>query len=164
MYYNVRERKAAIMLTVFLCDDNRLIIEKYCALITQIAKNNQIEITLSTFESGESLVFHLSDSPNQADIIYLDILMGVQNGIDAARQLRNCGCKAEIVFLTTSEDFVYEAFDVTPVQYLVKDSTSASKFEQVFLRAVSLVKDKTTEMFLCESGTSRELLPLKSVT
>ncbi|MDR0405619.1 MAG: LytTR family DNA-binding domain-containing protein [Clostridiales bacterium] len=152
------------MLTVLLCDDSRETLEKYSAMITKSAKKHQLEVAVSTFESAESLVFYLSDAPNEADIIYLDILMGGQNGMDAAKQLRRCGCKAEIIFLTTSGDYVFDAFDVTPVQYLIKEATTAAKFERVFLRAVSLVKDKTTDMFVYESGTVRKLIPLKSIS
>jgi DNA-binding LytR/AlgR family response regulator len=152
------------MLTVLLCDDNQQMIEKYSAMIKQSAKKHRIDITLSSFESAESLIFYMYGAPSGADIIYLDILMGGQNGMEAARHLRHCGCKAEIIFLTTSEDYVFDAFDVTPVQYLIKEATTAAKFEQVFLRAVSLVKDKTTEMFVYESGSVRKLIPLKSIS
>ncbi|MFT3985961.1 MAG: response regulator, partial [Lachnospiraceae bacterium] len=98
------------LLTVYLCDDSRETIEKYSDLITRTAQKNQIDIALSVFENGESLIFHLSDTPDLPDIIYLDILMGKLNGIDTAKRLREFGCKAEIIFLTTSEDYVFDSF------------------------------------------------------
>ncbi|MDR2359839.1 MAG: LytTR family DNA-binding domain-containing protein [Oscillospiraceae bacterium] len=152
------------MLTILLCDDNQRAIDKYNMMITRVAEKHKIGVALSVFLSAESLIFHLSDDPNQADIIYLDILMGGQNGLDAAKQLRGYGCKAEIIFLTVSEDYVFDAFDVMPVQYLIKEKTTASKFEQIFLRAVSLTKDKTAEMFVYESNTIRKLIPLKDIS
>ncbi|AOT71822.1 LytR/AlgR family response regulator transcription factor [Geosporobacter ferrireducens] len=152
------------MVTVFLCDDNQKTIEHYSRLIAKITQKHHIEMTLSAFNSGEELLFHLSDSPDQADIIYLDILMGTLNGMDTARQLRAYGCKAEIIFLTTSEDYVYDAFDITPVQYLLKDATGEDKFEQVFLRAVDLAEKKATDMFLCESGNTQKIIPIKEIS
>lgn len=44
--------------------------------------------------------------------------MGALNGIETAKQLRELGCNSEIIFLTTSEDYVFKAFDASPVQYL----------------------------------------------
>lgn len=152
------------MLNIVLCDDNQQMQDAYSSLIMNVANYNGINITLSTFESGESLVFHLLDSPNQADIIYLDILMGPLNGMKTAKKLRELGCSSEIIFLTTSEDYVFEAFDISPVQYLIKDSTTAERFEQVFLRAVSLTREKKTEMFICDSGNTRKVIPIRSIS
>ena len=152
------------MVTLFLCDDNQQMIDKYSRLITRCANKNRIPITLSAFNSGEALLFHLSDSPNQADIIYLDILMGYLNGMETAKKLRELGCNSEIIFLTTSEDYVFEAFDIAPVHYLIKDSTSSEKFEQIFLRAISLAEEKKTELFVCESGSTRKVIPMKDIS
>ncbi len=152
------------MVTIFLCDDNEQMIDKYTRLINKYAIKNKIIIMISTFKSGEALVFHMSDAPNQADIIYLDILMDPLNGIETAKQLRKLSCNSEIIFLTTSEDYVFEAFDVSPVQYLIKDSTSAERFEEIFLRAISLVEDKKTDMFVCELGSTRNIIPMKDIS
>ncbi|NWL88524.1 DNA-binding response regulator [Paenibacillus sp. 79R4] len=152
------------MITIYLCDDNEDTIEKYGRWITDIAKRHNVEITLFTSISSEALLFHLSESPNQAAIIYMDILMGSMNGIEAARQLRESGCQAEIIFLTTSEDYVYDAFDISPVQYLLKSSTSVERFEEVFLRAVALSEKKAASMFLCEVGNTKQLIPIKDIS
>ena len=151
------------MLTVFLCDDNKRTLNQYAQLIEMVARKHGLEVTVSSFGSGEELIFHSSDAPNQADIIYLDILMRDLNGMDTAKQLRELGCESEIIFLTTSEDYVYDAFDIAAVQYLLKSETSQDKFEQVFLRAASLVQKKATDMFLCESGTVQNVIPIKEI-
>jgi DNA-binding LytR/AlgR family response regulator len=152
------------MVTIYLCDDNQQMRDKYGIMINRFAYENQIAITLSTFESGEELLFHLYDDPNQADIIYLDILMGELNGIEAAKKLRKLGCNSEIIFITTCEDYVFEAFDISPVQYLIKNSTSDERFEEIFQRAVSLTEGKKTEMFICESSNIRKVIPIKDIS
>lgn len=152
------------MVTIYLCDDNQQMRDKYSSLIYRFAYENRIAITLSIFESGEELMFHLYDDPNQVEIIYLDVLMGELNGMEAAKQLRQLGCKAEIIFITTCEDYVYEAFDTSPMQYLIKDSTSDERFEEIFLRAVSLTMEKNTKMFVCESSNVRKVIPIKDIS
>ncbi|MFT4006945.1 MAG: LytTR family DNA-binding domain-containing protein [Lacrimispora sp.] len=152
------------MLTVFLCDDNQEILDQYAQLIEKIAKKNKIEVTISAFNSGEELLFHLADSPNKADIIYLDILMNKLNGMDTAKKLRELECKSEIIFLTTSEDYVFDAYDISPVQYLLKAKVSAAKFEEVFLRAMTLARKKETDMFFCESGNIQKVVPIKDIS
>ncbi len=152
------------MITIYLCDDNRETLNQYTRLLEKVARKNNVEIKISSFNSGEELLFHLSDSPNQADIIYLDILLRHINGMDTAKRLRELGCKSEIIFLTVCEDFVYEAFDIAAVHYLLKSTTSTDKFEQVFLRAVTLVQEKITGMFICKSGNSQKVIPVKDIT
>jgi DNA-binding NarL/FixJ family response regulator len=56
------------------------------------------------------------------DICLLDISMPVLNGIDAAIELRESGCKAKIIFLTIHEDvdFVRAALRTGASGYVVK--------------------------------------------
>lgn len=152
------------MVTIFLCDDNSETVEKYSILIRRTAEKNQIDITLSVFYSGESMVFHMSDTPDLPDIIYLDILMGTINGIDTAKQLRELGSNAEIIFLTSSEDYVFDSFDVFPIHYLLKEETTEEKFEQVFLRAVHLSAGEEAKKFICKSGRVRKIIPIKEIS
>lgn len=152
------------MTRIFLCDDDSATAYKYARLISELAEKNHIEAAVSVFNSGENLLFSLLDSPDSADIIYLDILMENVNGMDAAKTLREHGCKAEIVFLTTSREFVYDAFDLAPVQYLLKDSTTAEKFEQVFLKAASLAAKKTGDLFLFEAGGVSRMIPIRDIS
>ncbi|SHK84762.1 LytR/AlgR family response regulator transcription factor [Desulforamulus aeronauticus] len=152
------------MVTIFLCDDNSETVEKYSTLIKRTAEKHQIDIALSVFYSGESLVFHMSDTPDLPDIIYLDILMGKLNGINTAKQLRKLGCNAEIIFLTSSEDYVFDSFDVFPIHYLLKEETAQEKFEQVFLRAVHLSAGEEAKKFVCKSGASHKIISLKEIS
>ena len=60
------------------------------------------------------------------DVILLDISMSEFNGIDIARQLRESGCKAKIVFLTVHEDpdYVNAALSAGGSAYVVKSRLS----------------------------------------
>ena len=135
------------MLKIALCDDNKNTITKYAELIYELMEKHQIQMKISCFNSGEALFFHYSHIPEQIDIIYLDILMDKTDGMETARKLRNRGCKAQIIFLTSYEDYVYEAFEVNAIQYLIKEDTSKDKFEKVFLKAVEMVTDSKKELF-----------------
>lgn len=152
------------MYTIFLCDDIQETLDEYASLIKTIAEKNQIQVRISSFSSGEQLLFHLSDSPGQADIIYMDIMMHHLNGIETARRLRDSGCQSEIIFLTTSDEYVFEAFDVTPVQYLLKGETTLERFERVFLQAIAKIHKKGSDIFLCESQGVQKVLSVSSIS
>lgn len=152
------------MLKVAICDDSQKTVETYSKLISHCAKTNQLDIELSCFYSGESLLFHLTETPEQIDIIYLDILMGKTDGMETARRLRKNNCNAQIIFLTSCEDYVYDAFDVNAIQYILKDETTAEKFERIFLRAVQLASQKEEEVFVCKFDVEKYVVPIRQIS
>lgn len=152
------------VLKVALCDDNHNAVERYAQLVSHIAERHGIEIILSCFYSGEELLFHCTDAPDQMDIIYLDILMEKTDGMETARTLRDCRCTAQIVFLTSCEDYVYEAFDVDAVQYLLKEDTNIKKFEQVFLRAAARAAKKQEELFRFDFAGKTTAIPIGQIS
>lgn len=152
------------MLRVALCDDHSGAIERYARLIFLIAEKNQIEIELSSFHSGESLLFQYADAPEQIDIIYLDIIMDKTDGMETARKLRDCKCKAQIIFLTSYEEYIYDAFDVNALHYLLKEETSIDKFERVFLKAADMAMRKENERFTFEFNGETGVIPMEHIS
>ncbi len=151
------------MLKVILCDDNPEAINRYAELIRQSADEQKVDIELSCYSSGEALLFQLWEAPYQADIIFLDIIMGELDGMETARKLRDVGCRSQIVFLTSCEDYVYEAFDVHAVHYLLKDELTAEKFGRVFARAAELASRKEDELFVCEFDGCKTPIPISRI-
>lgn len=54
------------------------------------------------------------------DLLFLDIQMPGRNGMEIARELRRQQRDILIIFVTALSDYVYEAFDVDALNYLVK--------------------------------------------
>ncbi len=152
------------MLSVCLCEDNKKTLTHYTSMVKAIASKNDLDVDVITFSSGESLIFYLSENLDKADIIYLDILLGKMTGIDVAEELRSLGCEAEIIFLTSSKEFVFDAFDFSPIQYLIKSDTDLDKFEEVFLRAAKISLEKESSTFVCGTGSSKIVIPFKDIS
>ncbi|RZJ00737.1 MAG: response regulator transcription factor [Brevundimonas sp.] len=55
----------------------------------------------------------------QPDLIFLDIQMPGQTGVDLARSLKGVN-RAAVVFVTAFDDYALEAFDVAAIDYLLK--------------------------------------------
>lgn len=152
------------MIWIYLCDDNQSILDKYENRIQVAASNNGFSIATKKFLSGESLLFNLQDNPNEADIIYLDILMKNLNGIETAKKLREYGCDSEIIYLTTSEDYVFSSFDVNAYNYIIKDKFSDNKFESILIKAIHLAKRKKQEIFKCSRNHIIKHIPIHSIS
>lgn len=70
------------------------------------------------FESGDALLAAID--PAQIDVVFLDICMEGTNGIDTARQLRQRTPTLPIIFVTSSQEYVWQSFPVHPFDYLLK--------------------------------------------
>jgi two-component system response regulator LytT len=159
----ITEKGEVCMIRVILCDDNRNILDLYSSLLKETAKAENVDIKIVCMESGEQILFTLSDDPNSVDIIYLDILMARMNGIEASRKLREIGCLAEIIFLTSSSEYVFQGFDSNPFYYIVKDDMPAKKFRDIFLRAISAVQKRADRYITVTFGGNTTKLPLDKI-
>lgn len=128
------------MINICLCDDEKNILNYYSEKINEIAKLNNKLIKIELFESGESLLFELEENPNRFDIMIIDIIMRNVNGIDATKILRNYGYQGIIIFLTSSSEFALDAFEVEPLNYIIKDEEQEDKFKEIFLKAIRQVE------------------------
>ena len=94
-----------------ICDDEK---DVRAFLQQKIEQYTDADILL--YEAGEALM----QSDTKPDILFLDIQMPGTDGMQIARQIRECDKSMQIVFVTGIEDYVFEAFDVEALNYLVK--------------------------------------------
>jgi len=88
-------------------------------------------------------------------LVFLDIYMQNENGVDTAKALRLFDTDCLLVFTTTSTDHALEGFRVRAVQYLVKpypDEELAALFEEILRRLPA--SDKYIEVNAA-GGTAR---------
>ncbi len=152
------------MISIALCDDEIKYLDFYESKIKEIANKHQLLVDIIRFKNGESLLFYLEDNPNKFEIIYLDILTGGMTGIETALKIRKFNEFAKIIFLTSSESFVYNAFEAKATNYLIK-SLHDEKFEDVFLSTVkSLNRSLSKEVIRFKSQQEDITFNLSDVT
>ena len=102
-----------MLLRIAIVDDLPQDAERLQQALTAEGQTNIIR-----YESGDALLSAIS--PEQLDALFLDICMEGTNGIGTARQLREKDPHLLIVFVTSSPEYVWEAFPVHPFDYLLK--------------------------------------------
>lgn len=152
------------MITIYLCDDNEILLRTYKNKISDIANENRILVSIKTFISGEQLLFHLEDKTDGPDIIYMDIMMGGLNGIETSKKLRASDCQAELIFLTSSDKYALDSFDAYPLHYIMKGTTGNEKFEEILLHALKLVQQKKKDIFTCGYGGVVKRIPVNTIS
>ena len=140
------------MLNVVLCDDNNEFLSYMEDIIKKIAIENEFNINIKTYLSGESVLFDLEESIHDIDIIFIDVLMGDITGIDVAAKMRELESKAQIIFITSTKAHVFDALDFMPLHYLIKEEVNEEIIKKIFMKAINLSKKNKKGIFVYKVG------------
>ena len=144
---------------IALVDDEMLFLDKMVSLCKAYSKSRDLQIELSSFSGGEEFLAAVKGRPPQMfSIVFLDIYMDGIDGIATATALREADPECLIIFITSSRDFMPEAFGCHAFDYISKpiDSERLDKVLDDALRLlpfthkyIELVSDrKTYQVFL----------------
>lgn len=142
MEMNRAEGGEPIMLHIAICDDQADQIQKIrtAAETYFLTRNEQVEY--QTFSNA----FTFTDAINRGsifDIVLLDVCMPGMLGTEVAQYLRDAHSRAEIIFLTTSEEFAVDAFAVKATDYLLKPFTQL-QFNKSMERALGFIRQRNS--------------------
>lgn len=101
-----------------IVDDNELEQEMVFDTLKLYAKDKQAFLDIQTFTNGESFLNHYVSG--DFDLIFMDIFLNGQNGIDIVRKVRQIDSKVLIVFLTSSSEHIFEAAPFHFFDYILK--------------------------------------------
>lgn len=101
-----------------ICDDEKYFIEGVRHLVEEWARQHDIFISIYEFTNGDDLI--REHEKNCMDLIILDVIMPLFNGIDTAKELRINDKKVPVIFLTSSREYAVESYDVHAFYYLIK--------------------------------------------
>lgn len=128
---------------ILICDDEKSIQSLLKQKVGRFLAEKNISCDILCCGSGEE-VLSLAKQGMTVDLLFLDIQMPGKNGMEIARILRRQHRDISIIFVTALSDYVYEAFDVDALHYLVKPFTDEKLF-QVLDKAVRHRKNTATE-------------------
>ena len=137
---------------IAICDDIKEFREQIKSSINSY--NAMFEIV--EYSNGSQLV----QSKEQYDLIFLDIEMPEMDGMTVARKLREQKNEVPIVFLTSHEELVYNAFEVKAFRFLRKpvDRKELSRTLQALEQEIT----RTEMIMITQKGKLREI-PLRTV-
>ena len=126
------------MLKFALCDDDRQQLKQTVGLLeAYLQARPGLEGRIAAFTSGQALLKQ-AEVQGGFDLYLLDILMPGLDGIQTGRRLRALGDGGEILYLTSSNDFAADSYDVQAFFYLLKP-VEEKKLFQVLDQAVEQI-------------------------
>ena len=143
-------------LNIAVCDD-----DKYCRhymkkRIAEYLEKAEVLFRLEEFEDGEDFCKE-EENIRKYDIIFLDIGMKHMNGMETAYAIRKKNKKMEIVFITVTEQYVFEGYKVGAMRYIMKPDLKAL-LPECLETLVEAWKRRSRQMVFSFVGGRREVL------
>lgn len=101
-------------LKVVIIDDEKAM---HLIMRRMLAKVDQIEIVGSFQETATAFSYLMN---HEVDLIFLDIRMPKENGLEFAKRLIGSGRWMKLVFVTSYKEYAPDAFEVNAYDYIVK--------------------------------------------
>ena len=147
-----------IMVRIAICDDDLQFLNqtKEALLAWSVMQDN---IYISCFQDGDSLIQAHTSSP--FDIIILDIVMPLFNGIEVSKEIRAFDNHVKIVFLTSSEEFAIQSYSVKATNYLLKPLVT----EQLYSCLHEIISELAIEPLnlLVKEGHLTHIINIKNI-
>ena len=105
---------------IAVCDDRPEHLKKIRELLEKYQQTRPgLESQAEYFLSGAELLDQAEERGGY-DLYLLDILMPGENGISVGKRLRQMGKQGELIFLTSSNDYAADSYEVRAFFYLLK--------------------------------------------
>lgn len=139
---------------IALVDDEKQSLNKMLEYCREYASGHNILYEFSLFESGEAFLKNLKK--DTYSIVFIDIYMTGINGIEAARQLRKRDNKCFLIFLTSSPDYMRDAFSFHAFEYILKPFTR----ERIFQVLDDIQEVTSSDSRFIEITSGRKTIPV----
>ena len=99
------------MIKIAFCDDDMEVLHQMNELLDRYRVERNEDITYAAFQSPFELLTEI-EKGIRPDILFLDVVMPGQNGMDVAKEIRQYDTNMKIIFLTSSPEFAVESYSV----------------------------------------------------
>lgn len=131
------------MYEIAICDDDAGFASSFQRQLTRVLEGLGAAGRIAVFPDPDALLQTVQQGARY-QLLFLDVLFaGEEKGIRLVSTLRESGCGADIVFMSTCPDYAVDSFDAAPLHYLVKPVADAK-----LQAAVSRFLDKNAPCLL----------------
>lgn len=143
------------MINIAFCDDEISVLNEIRMLLDRYRVERNQDISYTSFHSPLDLLAEI-EGGTRFDILFLDVIMPGETGIEAAAEIRNYDSNVKIIFLTSSAEYAVQSYTVGAYFYQLKPI-----WEESFFRLMDSVlsiceKEQTNGLILrCKTGITR---------
>ncbi|MEG0650427.1 MAG: LytTR family DNA-binding domain-containing protein [Oscillospiraceae bacterium] len=104
-------------------------VDQDCKLMASVVKRysqeNRIICDATCYQDGKKLLEDIITI--EFDMVFLDIFLNNENGMDIAEEIRKQGCNCALVFFTNTAQYAVQSYRVRALNYIMKPYT----YEQI---------------------------------
>lgn len=122
---------------IAICDDDKNYLRLLSDKIIECTASHQIQAEIDLFISAEDFTRSQLET---YDLVFLDVRIGTNSGIDAAKQLRQVNDTAILIFISAFVEYAIMGYSVHATAYLLKSDlvgTFKDCMEEVFCRLIA---------------------------
>lgn len=143
------------MIKIAFCDDDSTVLDTLHEDLALYRASRNKEIADCFFQNPIELITEI-EKGMRYDIIFLDILMPGENGMDAAAEIRTYDENVKIVFLTSSSEYAVQSYRIQAFYYQLKPISRDEFFHLMDSILVQLEKQQAKSLLLsCKNGITR---------
>ena len=135
------------MIKIAFCDDDMEVLHQMNELLDRYRGERNEDITYAAFQSPFELLTEI-EKGIRPDILFLDVVMPGQNGMDVAKEIRQYDTNMKIIFLTSSPEFAVESYSVGAYFYQLKPIWEESFFRLMDAVLAECEKKKKNSLIL----------------
>lgn len=135
------------MIKIAFCDDDMEVLHQMNELLDRYRVERNEDITYAAFQSPFELLTEI-EKGIRPDILFLDVVMPGQNGMDVAKEIRQYDMNMKIIFLTSSPEFAVESYSVGAYFYQLKPIWEGSFFRLMDAVLAECEKKKKNSLIL----------------
>ena len=146
------------MLSIAVCDDEVIECCNMAKRIKEIMEEMKMPCIIRQFQSGGELLQALESF----DIVFLDIIMQDLDGMKTAQAFRKKASDKILIFVSSSREYVFEAYDVEAFQYLLKP-VDDRKLKNVLQKAIVKTLSRSQEFIIVSRERQKKKLFLDDI-
>lgn len=137
------------MINIAIVEDDKEQAAELEAALKQYSDEYKTPLQISVFYNA---VVFLEKYTAEYDIVYMDILMPMLNGMDASRMLREKDDQVMLIFVTSMQQFAIQGYEVGASDFIVKP-VNYPEFKLKFTRVLGRLPQKENEDLLVKTET-----------
>ena len=150
------------MLKIAICDDEKNVCDYIEKRVMDFLAKADSEGEATVFYDSAPLIEFCKENPSYLDIIFLDIKMKTVNGVDCAKQLRDLGVEALIVFVTSSAEYVFSGYEVKAFRYILKTDL-VNAFDRIFGECLKELSKSDESFYTLKTASTVKNIPLNDI-